>query len=365
MDNSNNPNNPNNPFNPQNIQPVAGNTPPMPPQDINPFNQTTPQPQNIPSSPPSATPVWGQPQENQAPTFSQPEPSQTRPEPISSPWDNLQKAPPIQTSQIEPQPSPLSSVQPDLSANPQMYPQNPVFETQPPSQFNPVQPEPAPLSQPPFQNQPSSQPQPGQTWPEPAVQPLSTFTPPSQDTQSNPSPLDNPLGAPIQPPPIDGSDQANPPAWAPTSQTAAEDTPSAPTDLSHLISNNNPQEQPQPATETLIVPNTAAPEVPNLPSEERKGIPKWLIGIGIGLLLLVSGASAYFILGIGKTPETASLPATTEEETAQIKPPPPVATPVPQPTPQDTGSSSFGELGGAQQATSAADLIKQRKQQGQ
>lgn len=305
MDNSNNPNNP---FNPQNTNPVAGNTPPQPdstPQATNPW-----QPQNIPSSP----------------------------------WGNLQTAPPLQPPPIQPESSPLSNQQPDLSTTPQMYPQNPVFETPDLSQLN---------------TQPSPLPTPIQ--PEPAVEPLPTFTPPSQDMQSNPSPLDNPLGAPIQPPPIDGSNQANPPAWAPPSQTAAEDTQSAPTDLSHLISNNNPQEQPQPAAETLIVPNAASPEVPNLPSEERKGIPKWLIGIAIGLLLLVSGASAYFILGIGKTPETASVPATTEKETTQIKPPPPVATPVPRPTPQETGSSSFGELGGTQQATSAGDLLRKGK----
>lgn len=368
MDNSNNPNNP---FSPQNTAPVSGSTPPQSPPDINPFTQTPPQP------PASANPPW-QPQ-NIPP--SPPSPTFSQPEPISSPWDIPQPIPPIQSAPIQPEPAPLSSQQPDLSVNPQIYPQNPVFPspdlssqaTQTTPQPSPVQPQPSPLSQPPqdssfwnppLQNQAPTQPEPSQTQPEPPVEPTPTFTPPpSRGMQSDLSPLDNPLGAPAQPPPIDGPDQTTPPAWSPPSQPAGESTQAAPTDLSHLISTNNSQEQPQSTAETLIVPTTASPEVPNLPTEERRGIPKWMIGVGIGLLLLVTGASAYFILGIGRKPETSSVPATTQTQTSQIKPPPPVATPVAQPTPQSTGSANFGELGGAQQATSAADLLRQRQQQ--
>lgn len=272
---------------------------PFSPQNTVPASGSTPPP---PASTPQAANPW-QPQNTP-----------------SSPWGVPNPTPAAPAAQ----PSPLSSQQPDLSTTPQMYPQNPVFPTEPTPTFTP---------------------------------------PPAGGEQSNLSPLDNPLGAPMQPPPIDDPGQANPPIWSPPPQPAQEPIQSVPTDLSHLISNNDSPQQPQPGAETLIVPNTASPEVPNLPTEGRKSIPKWLIGIGIGLLLLVTGASAYFILGIGKTPETSSVPATTQTETSQIKPPPPVATPVTQPTPQPTGSANFGELGGAQQATSAADLLRQRQQQ--
>lgn len=189
------------------------------------------------------------------------------------------------------------------------------------------------------------------TAPEPpsALEPIAP-TPQPQDTTSPPtSPLDNPWGAPLQPPPIDGP-------IAPQSE-------STPTDLSHLIGNDTISTEPQPATatsETLVVPSTnSAPEVPTLPTEgNHRGIPKWVIGLGVGLLIIVAGASAYFILGIGQPPKTSSVPAT-EAPKQEIKPPPPVSKPSPESA--ATGSASFGELEGSKQATSAADLLRQRR----
>lgn len=196
----------------------------------------------------------------------------------------------------------------------------------------------------------------------PPIQQGTTTPPPG-----NLSPLDNPWGVPIQPPPIDsgGTLQAVP-------QTIASE--SAPTDLSHLIGNSQPEENsPQQSTlETLVAPpiNTV-PDVPTTPQVEHKGIPKWLIGVGIGLFLLVVGASAYFILGIGQAPDTTSIPATQAPKTTQqIKPPALLPTPVSQPA--ATGSASFDQLQGGSaggQATSSGsttiDTLRQRQQQRQ
>lgn len=190
---------------------------------------------------------------------------------------------------------------------------------------------------------------------------------------STPS-LNNPWDAPSQLPPIDGSPQN----WSPsTNQTLSsgpplpglESTPTepAPTDLSHLISNNplpvtgqNPAPQ---SSETLVVPSvTPTPEVPTIPTQSNHGIPKWLIGVGIGLLIIVAGASAYFILGIGQPTKTSSVPAEVTNTKQTVKTPPPIATTAPAAA---TGSANFGELQGsntAPQATSAADLLKQRQQ---
>lgn len=238
--------------------------------------------------------------------------------------------------------------------------------------------------------------------PQPEPLPIpNTFTPPVQSTpppaepvtngfaQQNTSPLDNPWGTPLSSPDTSTSIPPSPqPTWAPapanpTVTTAPEntpmpsgpistDSPSIPTDLSHLISNNNSSDNgqnPAPSAETLVVPpqNSApSPDVPTVPTQKHKGIPKWLIGVGVGLLIMVAGASAYFILGIGQPSKTpTSLPAEVSKTT--VKTPPPIAKPTPQPTAAPaaaSGSANFGQLQGSQTppATSAADLLKQRQQ---
>ncbi len=212
-----------------------------------------------------------------------------------------------------------------------------------------------------------SQPNPQPTSPQ-YNEPAPTTSPQLPQT----SPLDNPWGSPPQPPPIEGSLPSQIPSAPenkPMPNPEATPAESTPTDLSHLISNNHtPDTSPASNTsETLVLPQ-ANPEVPTLPAETHNGIPKWLIGVGVGLLVIVAGASAYFILGIGQPPKNpTSLPAETSD-TKEVKPPAPVATSSPKisPTPSPSGSANFGAIEGTgsastKQATSAAELLKQKK----
>lgn len=177
---------------------------------------------------------------------------------------------------------------------------------------------------------------------------------------------------PTPPPPPSPTQSGSVPTWVPSAssdtpiaasapetppvQQTSEPTPqveSAPTDLSHLISNNAQSETQVPPvpSDTLVVPPVSNPAIdsPTLPVE-HKGIPKWLIGVGAGLLIIVIGASAYFILGVGQPTENTSLPAT---ETTPVLTTPPVSTSAPQST-QSTGISNFGALEDSTSATPEA-----------
>ncbi len=220
--------------------------------------------------------------------------------------------------------------------------------------------------------------------------PLGEATP-----QPTASPLDNPLGVPPQAPLIDQPQPTTTqPSWTNipsgdtdnqpnTTSNPSIPTEAAPTDLSHLITGNQPEQANPVSPETLVVPpaTTAAPEVSNPPAQTHKGIPRWLIGVGIGLLVLVIAASAYFILGIGQPAKTTSLPVETTPKTAAVQTPAPIITPTNAPVaqPAASGSANFGQLGGAgggqsptpslpSSASSAAQILlqqqKQRQQQG-
>lgn len=270
-------------------------------------NQNNP---NFPNTPPSPSSPFGAPTPPPAPTAPVWPPAPQNPAPT---WTPPQAAP-----------------TPDVSPSAWPTPQPTVSSWTPPVQ-TPPQPEPTP-----------------------------TFTPLPPTNPAPPlSPLDNPWGSPTQAPP-----PPTQPNWTGVN-TAPVPTESAPTDLSHLITNNDSSSQ-QPAPETLVVPSvtTSIPDVSTLTTENHKGIPKWLIGLGAGLLILVLGASAYFILGIGQpSKETTSLPATTVSQTAQVKPPAPITTPKPAEQPVASGSANFGALSGSANAspaaTSAADLLRQ------
>lgn len=275
-------------------------------------------------------------------------PPQTPPPPPTPSWPPL---PPTQPQSFSPLPTDPIQSPPD-SPTPAAWP---TVDTSQQA---------APITSEPITVQPSSDTLPPQDQ-------IPTWTPPAQDPQPEPisspalSPLDNPWQAPSQPPSIDGSGAAIQPSWAAIPNTPVPPTPSesAPTDLSHLI--NSSQEIPQPPPETLVVPSaiTPNPEVSTLSTEKHKGIPKWVIGLGIGLLVLVIGATAYLILGIGQPTKTTSLPA-------EVKPSAPVTAPTGQPSKQPiaSGAANFGELGGGSSgetpATSAAELLRQRQQQG-
>src|SRR3989344_6761709 len=154
------------------------------------------------------------------------------------------------------------------------------------------------------------------------------------------------------------------------SQTDQPDQPPepAPTDLPHPM--NTAPQTPEPnanfvppvtQAETLVLPSNGngSQVMANVAGETHsRGLPKWVIGLSIALLLIVAGASAYFILGIGQSNQSISLPAT-------IGRPQPTQQPTVRPvvTPQDSGG--FGNLNppspSTQSATSAADLLRQRR----
>lgn len=250
--------------------------------------------------------------------------------------------------------------QPD---NPPTFPQNPPSDWTPP-------PQPSPLT-PTSSTDPLSPQQPPAT---PEFPPISN-TQWSSTPQPATSPLDNPWNAPVQPPPINGPALGSMPTWTPPAPDVLGQAPTgagpspvatepAPTDLSHLISNNTPAESASANTpETLVMPATpsSAPDVPTIPIENHKGVPIWLIGVGMGLLVIVLGVSAYFILGFGQPgKETVSLPAQISKTTVSTPPPMPAPPPPAVPAAAATGSADFGQLEDTPPATSAADLLRRR-----
>lgn len=367
--------------------------------------------QNNSNNPNSPTPDPLTPPQNSVP----PTPPQSPPDPLSSAFPQPTLVLPTQTANA---PTPLSS----LSA-----PTPPSAFTPPTSQ----QPSDVPATWPPAQPfSPKTTAEPLSTWPltspleTPATpnslptqgetnQPLSTWNPqplgaqqtpdiasgtnitPAQQWPQPPTPQINPPSLPTDPSqlfstsPAQNAPSTTLPPTPPTSESQNIDNipspttsfDSAPTDLSHLITDNPPippqidngypqtaqTNQPSLSIPDNIVsqPYNANPDVPNIPSSEKhKGIPKWLIGIGVGLLLIVIGASAYFILGIGQpsSKPTTSLPATQA---------PPKKPTVPQPPNTQTPSGGFGQFEGTpsaspistpKPATSAAELLRQRNQ---
>lgn len=248
---------------------------------------------------------------------------------------------------------PSNPVQADLSSSLNQPPQPleaPVPQPDPMSAppISPI-PEPAPAT-PSFGLGPVNQPYGG------SIGESTPSTPPDNPNfnWSNPSAPEPAPAMPTIPPAMPET-----PTFNPAPEQSME---SAPTDLSQLA--NTVESQPiytpplsQP--ETLVVP-PSNPEPTTLQTDGGgHGLPKWLIFVGAGLLLAVLGASAYFILGIGQSKNSTSLPAT--EQPTLITPP--IASPVVQQPSTATSSGSFGSFAGSPtpQATSAADLLRQRQ----
>lgn len=163
----------------------------------------------------------------------------------------------------------------------------------------------------------------------------------------------------------------------------------APTDLSHLVgvpitpeASAAPVPAPTTSPETLVVaPQTMSTDSqPVVAASGSKGFPKWILLVGVLVVILVAAGSAYFILGIGKPEEsTTSVP--------DVKPPLTNSPKTILPTVPSASSGStvpaggFGELTGSgsampqttispangsatsgQSGSSAIDLLRQRSQ---
>lgn len=350
MDNNSNPTNPNNP---PLVNPVVNSAPPPFPIDINTF-PSSPQPSPVNTAPPVLNSV-----------------------PVTPPTDyaNTAQVPTSTPPYTEPLP-PVPNINPPVPTPPPTPETNPFL-----SNFNPT-----PVPTPPTVDQIIPSPVPEQTMengggfpfgsiPTGGLSPQST-TPPMLPNMPPPEPqIEQPQAMQFVQPP-QPMDTASVQAALDPSPTIPQ-TENAPTDLSHLIDQSqapnansayNPTLSQQP--ETLIVPTGEAITVENTPSGS---VPKWLIGLGIFLLIAVAAASAFFILGIGKKAPETSLPAVQTNQQPQLQAPP-AAAPLPSAAPvtpsKSSESSSFGDLNNSAtqsaQATSsgrvsATSLIKQRQ----
>lgn len=291
------------PVEPQN--PTSSNVQPLPLSPFEPANPTTPLSDPSPLPTPPSTP---QP----------PLPDQPAPQTVQTP----------QTSGFEP--SPLGAILPTIPLVSSFEPSGSLSPT-PGMDFPP--------------SQPLSTSLPAQGLPPTGLPSVATPTwLPQPEEQSK-------LGLGVEP---------LPPAPTFSPSTEAENTP---TDLSHLMGEPAPQTEEvgpnQP--ETLVVPPPS--EANQVVTGGNGGFPKWVAIVGaLVLLLLVTGASAYFILGIGK-PASSSVPI----EQPPLTNPPRTVVPTLQPTNQSTPSAGFGNLEGisptpSQSGTSSAiDLLRQRQ----
>lgn len=380
MDNTNNPNNSSNspasnPFGTPSTPPATPNSDPL---NANPFA--------------TSTPVVN----NQFDTNTVPQPSEPTPPPVTTFPDSSipdTQAPPVAEpsnpfsttaipSSIPTTPQPTTNFDPNTFSQPNL---GTPLDTSNPSAFA------SPITVPNIISNASAAP--GASFlssspPQPATDYINT-----QNPNMPPTPIDTTPIANIPPTPIQQEALPAQPTTLDTSAIQAALSPglppqqpndNAPTDLTHLIDQSTnvstsatytPPTSQQP--ETLVVPNGSEPGAP-AEVQERKPVPKWVIGLGVALLIVVAAASAYFIMGIGQPVPQTSLPAQQTTQQPQLQAPPST---VPQPSVEDLGQqlptpdsglNSFGEIENSASAPatasarpSAADLIRQRQLQGE
>lgn len=283
--------------------------------------------------------------------------------PISQPYDPL---------------APSVTAQSTVPAGPSPLPPEPLPQPPAPAPFEPgsdqIQPEPVQPPAPYGTQMPS----------------MASIQPGPALTQPEPATANDPYALPTQPDSnITGFNLTNSttPPWVASAQNqpgqpfvSEPPTPNVqdavPTDLSHLVDNPlAPATGASPVVaqpQTLVMPTAPDPNqaVANTTS---KGFPKVLLILAGLVLIMVAGASAYFILGIGKPQENiegGSIPA-------QPAVPTPVQTiPTAQPTlmpgSEGTSSATFGNVNGSTgssrlqtsptptSGTSAIDLLRRR-----
>src|SRR3989344_73465 len=260
---------------------------------------------------------------------------------------------------VPPPEPPASSIPPTSMSNPTMPPSDNPFGI--PGQA------PVPIEATPVDSQNSNF-----SWsnPESAPTPLS---PPMADSAASTSGLTDLYGTttnPMNP----TSDPMQTGQSDPTQPAPIQGEP-APTDLSHLIntgSDSTVYTPPLSQPETLVTTPNGGGEVPNVPTgDAHKGIPKWVIGVGVALLLVVAATSAYFILGIGRSPQPASVPATETTVTPPaINTTPAVSTAPVVTTPENgfgnlPGSTSSGAVASPSPSAAISALERLRQQQQQ
>ncbi len=373
------------------------NTNPNNPNPLSPLPGATPAPPSSPPPPPFAPPPTPSQTEASAwpGTSGWPSPPNPLPETTSNTWPSIPPTPAIEPAAVStPEPiapaPPFPSTPAETSNYPPIPPSTSPFDTpstlpasaQPPTftpsdssnlpnntvQLNSTLDSPwnTPTQPPPLENPQPSFPPPLSTPSSDATTPIFTQNPAEETAAPNTWTAPSPTTTPF--PNTESSPQSysvgTPSNLEPANTASTEPIPAAPTDFSHLISSNQPETPPPSFGEDTLVAPLPVPEIPTVPIGTNKGVPKWLIGLGVGLLIIVAGASAYFILGIGQPPKTTTSIPATQVSNPTVKAPPPIATPIAQPA--ATGSASFGQLQGnnAPPATSAADLLRRNQQQG-
>ncbi len=347
MDNTQDPNNPN-------TNPPVG----------------TPQPVTTPPANPLAPPAWP---DMSVPPALTPEPNLNTPPIIPPPtqWPDMSSPtqtgilintpPPAQQPNDAPIP-PLPPV-PEFSAVPTPEPvaPTPIIPSLEPTPMPPVAPDISTTPVVPTLETPQSLPI-QEIPPMPAPEPTPLQSPALDAALLNPTPSTTPISDPIS-----------------MMQTPVDN---APTDLSHLITpqqtiDNSPYTPPltsQP--DTLIVPPSTTGATITIPNNEQTPdeghkIPKWVFGLAAGLLLIVIGVSAYFILGIGQNTETTEPPTSVPAVQAPRSETIPTLGTQPSNSDENPSDTSFGDISEPSPAptlapsstpTSAADLIRARQQ---